>query len=145
MPATSPLTYAEVDAKPPMALMEASHVYVQTWRGYYTSGSTFRWPIQGGGQAGQFFPAGDWWRAGDGVSGQVKASPGTAPVVSVAPPVRGQPPDWVRDFDAPAWNRFSWDACQVFCTPRLVSMSSESCRGHVAAYIYYCIVHYRVV
>ncbi len=47
MRAPMPLTYAEVAAKPPMALMEASHVH-QTWRGHYTSGS-----IQGGGQAGK--------------------------------------------------------------------------------------------
>ncbi len=29
MPATRPLTYAEVTAKPPTALMEASHVYIR--------------------------------------------------------------------------------------------------------------------
>jgi hypothetical protein len=39
------------------------------------------------------------------------------------------PPDCVPDFDAPAWNRFSWHARQVFCTPRLVSLASKSGRG----------------
>jgi hypothetical protein len=34
-----------------------------------------------------------------------------------------RPPDWVPDFDAPAWNHFSWHACQVFCTPRLFSLA----------------------
>ncbi len=40
-----------------------------------------------------------------------------------------RPPDCVPDFDAPAWNRFSWHACLVFCTPRLVSLASKSGRG----------------
>jgi hypothetical protein len=51
----------------------------QTWRGHYTPGSTLHWPIQGGGQAGQNFQAGDWWLAGDSVSGPPEASSGTGP------------------------------------------------------------------
>jgi hypothetical protein len=90
---------------------------LQRWRGHYTSGSTLRWPIQGGGRAGQIFQAGDRWPAGDGVSEQVKASPGTGSCGVGRPPVHGRPLDWVTDFDAPAWNRFSWHTCQVFFTP----------------------------
>ena len=55
------------------------------------------------------------------------------PAMWCQPPLQSadgrRPPDWVTDFDSPAWNRFSWHICQVFCTPRLVSLESKSGRG----------------
>jgi hypothetical protein len=55
------------------------------------------------------------------------------PAMWCRPPLQSadgrRPPDWVIDFDSPAWNRFSWHICQVFCTPRLVSLESKSGRG----------------
>jgi hypothetical protein len=91
MPATSPLIYAEVAAKPPPALMEASHMYVRRRGSITPLAPLFAGPYKVLARQA-IFQAGDRWPAGDGVSGQLKPHLGLAPVVSVAPRVRGQPP-----------------------------------------------------
>ncbi len=81
------------------------------------------WPLQ---CACQIFHIGDWWLPGDCVCG-LPETPSGADSWGVGPspdgwlPAAG--PEVYLDCDVPAWNRFSWHACQVFWMPKLASKS----------------------
>ena len=76
MPATRPLTYAEVAAKPPTALMEASHVYIRRGGAITPLAPLYTGPYKVLARQAKFFQAGNWRLAGDCVSVSLEASSG---------------------------------------------------------------------
>jgi hypothetical protein len=92
MPATRPLTYAEVNAKPPTALMEASNVYIRR-RGAITAlAPLYTSPYKVLVRQAKFFKLEIGGRQETVSVDRLKPHLGLAPVVSAAPPVSGQPP-----------------------------------------------------
>jgi hypothetical protein len=92
MPATSPLTYAEVAAKPPTALMEASHVYIRRGGAITPLAPLFAGPYKVVARKAQFFKLEIGGRLEMVSVDRLKPHLGLSPVVAVAPPpVRGWP------------------------------------------------------
>jgi hypothetical protein len=92
MLATSPLVYAEVAAKPPMVLMEASHVYIRRGGAITPLAPLFAGPYKVVARQAKFFKL----EIGAGLEmmtvDRLEPHLGLAPVVLVAPQVRGRPP-----------------------------------------------------
>ncbi len=91
MPATRPLTYAEVTAKPPTALMEASHVYIRCREAITALAPLYTSPYKVLARQALFFKLEIGGRKETVSVDRLKPNLGLAPVVSAAPPVRGQP------------------------------------------------------
>jgi hypothetical protein len=104
MPATSPLTYAEVAAKPPMALMEASHVYVRRGGAITPLAPLFAGPYKVVARQAKFFKL----EIGGGLEmvSVDRLKPHLGLLLWYRSPPRSvyghRPPDWVTDFGAPA-------------------------------------------
>ncbi len=64
LPATRPLSYAEVAAKPPAALLQASHITAR--RHVAAPVTAVRGPVRGAGENRQVFPASSGQPRGDG-------------------------------------------------------------------------------
>jgi hypothetical protein len=92
MPATRPLTYAEVAAKPPTALMEASHVYIRRGGAITPLAPLYTGPYKVVATQAKLFKLEIGGRLETVSVDRLKPYLGLAPVVSAAPPVRGLPP-----------------------------------------------------
>ncbi len=109
--------------------MEASHVYIRRGGAIPLLAPLYTGPYKMLARQAKFFKLEIGGRQETVSVDHLKPHLGLAPVVLAAPPVRGQPPDWDSDCEAPAWNHFSWHACQVFCTPKLINDRVQSGEG----------------
>jgi hypothetical protein len=104
MPATRPLTYAEVATKSPTALMEASYVYIRRGGAIPPLASLYADPYKVVARQAKFFKLeiGGRLETVSVDTDRLKPHLGLDPVVSAAPPVHGRSSDWVTDFDSSA-------------------------------------------
>ena len=92
MQATRPLTYVEVAAKPPTALIEASHVYIRRGGAITPLAPLYTGPYKVVATQAKLFKLEIGGRLETVSVDRLKPYLGLAPVVSAAPPVRGLPP-----------------------------------------------------
>jgi hypothetical protein len=109
-----------------------------TWRAHSIPGPTLHSPLNGAGPPGRIFQARDWRPPRDCHFGAPKA-PSGADSCDVGPfpgprTASGRLSGVQTLTHASTWNRFSWHACHVFCTPKLMEASvrvrgGEACRS----------------
>jgi hypothetical protein len=92
MPASRPVTYAEVAAKPPTALMEASHVYIRLGGAITPLAQLYTGPYKMLARQAKFSKLEIGGRQETVSVACLKPHLGLAPVVLAASPVRGRPP-----------------------------------------------------
>ena len=92
MPATRPLSYAEVAAKKPAPLFEASHVYVRRGGAIQPLTPLYQGPYRVLARRAKYFKLEKGGRQETISVDRLKPHLGLTPVIPAAPPARGRPP-----------------------------------------------------